>query len=105
MAISLKEITWKNIKAVLQAYPRKWSINFFQKNLEYINEQVEWRIDRVAEKSPQCLIKGECKICHCKIPDLFYADKACSNVEDPCYGELMSKREWTQFKNKTNYVS
>lgn len=104
MAISLKELTWKNIKAVLQAYPRKWMIAFFQQRLEYINEQVEWRIDRVAENSPECLLNGECKICHCKIPDLFYADKACSNKEQPCYPAMKDRDEWIKFKNQNNII-
>lgn len=104
MAIKLKEITLKNIKAFIQGYLRKWLIDFFQKKLEHINEQVEWRIDQVAEKSPECLINLECKICHCKIPELFYADKPCSNKENPCYPSMRTKSEWTKFKNKNNII-
>jgi hypothetical protein len=100
--ITLKEITPKNIKAFIEGYIRKWMIDFFQAKLEHINEQVEWRILQVAEKSPTCLLEGECRICHCKIPELFYADKACSNKEEPCYPELKSKKDWITYKNRNN---
>lgn len=102
MGITLKQLTLKNIKAFIEGYIRKWLIDFFQKRLEHINEQVEWRIFQVAEKSPKCLIDGECVICKCKIPELFYADKPCSNKESPCYPELKSKKDWTTFKNINN---
>lgn len=99
MAIKLKEITLKNVKAFIQGYIRKWTLDFFQNRLEHILEQVEYRIDMVAEKSPECLMNGECKICHCATPALFYADKPCSNKETPCYGPMLNKQEWIKFKN------
>jgi hypothetical protein len=98
--MQLKDITFKNVIAFIQGYTRKWAIAFFENMLRHINEQVEWRIDRVAERSPECLLNGECKICHCKTPELFYADKPCSNPEIQCYPALMSKKEWIQYKNK-----
>ena len=102
MSITLQQITLKNIKAFIQGYVRKWMIDFFQKKLSHINEQVMWRIDQVAEKSPEGLIKGECQVCHCTIPELFFADKACSRVDNPCYPKMKSSKEWITFKNINN---
>lgn len=80
-------------------------ITFFMNRLQHIFEQVEWRKEQVMEKSPECMFNAECKVCGCKIPDLFYADKACSNVENPCYPTLMSKDKWINYKNKQSYAS
>lgn len=77
-------------------------IAFFENRLSHIFEQVEWRMEQVAEKSPECILDGKCKICKCTTPDLFYADKACSNKENPCYPELMDKDSWIYFKNKSS---
>ena len=90
---------------MIKAYPRKWMIALFMNKLQHIFEQVEWRTLQVAEKSPECILNAECKICKCKIPDLFYADKGCSNKQSPCYPELMSKNKWTTFKNKQSYAN
>lgn len=98
--MQLKDITPKNIIAFIQGYTRKWAIDFFEYILRHINEQVEWRIGRVAERSPECLLNGECKVCHCKTPELFYASKPCSNKVSPCYPAMMGRKDWTQYKNK-----
>ena len=97
--MKLKEITLKNVKAFIQGYTRKFMIDFFIDKLKYIFEQVEYRKEQVTEKSPECILNGECKICGCKTPELFYSDKGCSNLSDPCYPEMMSKKEWIRFKN------
>ena len=96
--ISIKDITPKNIKSFVEGYIRSFMIKFFQNKLEHIHEQVEERKLLVAERSPECLEQGQCKICKCKIPELFYADKPCEN-NPPCYPTLVNKDEWTNQKN------
>jgi hypothetical protein len=62
-------------------------------------------------KAEECSKKDKCRFCGCKIPDLFFANKACSlseltlrnrkliyNQEDPCYGVMLSKQEWAAYK-------
>ena len=72
--MQLKDITPKNIIAFIQGYTRKWTIDFFEYILRHINEQVEWRINQVAEKSPECLLNGECKAVsytHLTLPTIY----------------------------------
>jgi hypothetical protein len=97
--IKVKEITPKNVKAFIQGYLRKFLIDYFNRKLKYIFEQVEYRTECVREKSPECLTEGSCKVCGCKIPELFYSDKGCSNINNPCYPEMYSENEWIRFKN------
>jgi len=40
--------------------------------------------DRIKKAKP-CYDNGECLHCGCKTPDLFFANKACSKPENPCY--------------------
>lgn len=74
---------------------------------KHIREQFEDR----KTKAKVCSERGSCKFCGCKTDDLFFANKACSLSEltlrnrrliykqdDPCYGEMMSKQEWTSYK-------
>lgn len=89
--MEIREITLKNIKAFIQGYFRKFLLD----KLTYIYEQVEYRKEQVAIKSPDCL-NGQCVKCGCKTPELFYADKPCENK---CYDELKSKEDWIKFKN------
>lgn len=95
----LNEITPKNVKAFIQGYVRKFMIDFFNRRLKYVFEQVEYRKGQVTEKSPACILDGHCIVCGCKTPELFYADKGCSNLKDPCYPEMVSEKEWIRFKN------
>ncbi len=98
--IKLNQITPKNVKAFIEGYFRQAVIKLYYTFFSHVEEQVQWRIDQVAEKSPDCLINGECVICGCKIPELFYADKPCSRKENPCYPPLKGKLEWVQYKNQ-----
>ena len=74
---------------------------------QHIVEQFEYR----RKKAIVCSERGSCKFCNCKTDDLFFSDKACSlseltlrnrkliyNQEDPCYGIMMSEKEWDRFK-------
>ena len=99
--LKLKDITPKNIKAFIQGYIRKWLIGFFDKRLKHINEIVAWRKQQVEEKSPECISSGQCVVCSCKTPELFYSDKPCSS-NSPCYPRMQSKEEWISFKNKNS---
>lgn len=100
----LEEITVKNVKAFIQGYVRKFMIDFFNRRLRYVFEQVEFRKKAVEEKSPECIQNGQCKVCGCKTPELFYADKGCSNFSNPCYPEMMIESDWIRFKNIKSIV-
>ena len=96
--ISIKEITLRNIRSYFEGYLRSFMIKFFQGRLEHIYEQVEYRKSLVSAASPVCINEGKCKVCGCKTPELFYADKSCENVP-PCYPPLVGKNEWLEQKN------
>lgn len=92
------KITLKNIKSYIQGNWRAVLLEYYPEGIsKHIEEQYFWRIEQVKEKSPECLENKECKKCHCEIPELFLADKACEN-NPPCYPEMMSESEWNQFK-------
>jgi len=59
----------------------------------YIREQIEYRIS-VMDK--QCYDEGQCKICGCTTTALQMANKSC---DKPCYPTMMSKKDWSRFKN------
>lgn len=95
---AIQRITLKNIKSFIEGYTYSFLLKFYQKYLTHIFEQVDYRKKLVEEKSPECIYNGQCKHCTCKTPELFFATKGCSN-NPPCYPEMASKDEWTQFKN------
>jgi hypothetical protein len=76
---NIKEYVKGNIRYLIDEYG-----NDFLNLEEHIKEQVVYR-KSVANK--QCIQEGVCK-CNCTIPELFYADKSCS---DKCYPEMMNK--------------
>ena len=95
MKIGKYDITLGNIKAYVQGNLRYYAEKYgpaFAKLDEHLREQIAFR-ELVA--NPECKEKEECK-CHCPIPELFYADKTC---EDSCYPVMMTRDEWTKFKN------
>lgn len=96
------KITIPNIKSYIQGNWRAALLEYYPEGLSpHIEEQYYWRIQQVSEKSPECLENKECKKCHCTIPELFMADKACEN--DPsCYPKMLSEIEWCLFKNSFN---
>lgn len=76
---NIKEYIKGNIRYLMDEYGED-----FIKLDEHIKEQVIYR-KSLANK--QCIADGVCK-CNCTIPELFYADKTCS---DNCYPEMMNK--------------
>mgnify|MGYP000967568174 CR=1 FL=1 len=68
--------------------------DYLQGNFRYIfrrflskklKDKIAQRIKQVEENSPLCITQGECLNCGCKTPQMFYADKRCSNW---CYDKL-----------------
>lgn len=89
----MSRINLTNIKAFIQGESRMM-LDFFNSLPFHIQEQVDYRIGMVSEKSPECL-KGKCIQCGCSTPDLFYADKQC---DGKCYPVMMNEEEWETFK-------
>ena len=62
---------------------------------KHIREQVAWRMS----KSKPCLENGACLTCGCTTNMAFYLTReGCDNLENPCYPDMMNKKEWNQFK-------
>ncbi len=101
MSLKLKHITLKNVYAFLQGESRI-ILDFFESLPVHIQEQVNYRISLVQEKSPECLEKKECIKCGCSIPDLFYANKQC---DGKCYPVMMDEKEWEIFKSNSKSKS
>ncbi|HMT02045.1 MAG TPA: hypothetical protein PKD00_01835 [Burkholderiales bacterium] len=97
----MPEITLVNIKSFIVGYLRSWIIKLYNNNFKWVEERQQYRLAQVELKSPECLTNGQCKHCGCKTPELFYADKACSNTP-PCYPEINSKVDWIEFKIENN---
>lgn len=96
------KINLPNIKGYLQGNWRAVLLEYYPEGLDrHIEEQYYWRIQQVSEKSPECLENKECKTCHCSIPELFMADKACEN-NPSCYPEMMNRKNWKNFKSLLN---
>jgi hypothetical protein len=94
------KITWRNIKAVIQAYFRKKKNKYFGIEQE-IYEQTVWRRTVMNQK---CL-NGSCVWCGCNGVDMTYEDAGCKRDDEigPCYPDMMDKERWEQFK-KTNNI-
>jgi hypothetical protein len=69
---------------------------------QHMWEQIIWRRFQVATKSPECWNKGFCKECGCEILGKTMEDRSCSNLEDPCYPEMMPAEVWTLYKKHYN---
>ena len=95
--LTWKDITPTNIKAFVLGYFRSWTVTLYNEHFRWVEERAKYREEQVAIKSPECLNHGSCKHCGCTIPELFYADKACS-ATPPCYEAINSKDEWVEFK-------
>ena len=91
--ITLKQITFKNVLAFIQGYYRYYAYLYFKNKLvrKHIIEQFEVRM-RSADLD--CIVNRECKVCGCKTPALFWANKAC---DKPCYPPMMNKDKWYRF--------
>ena len=102
--IGKAKITIKNVKGFLQGNLRKLKEKILKLPLDdYIKEQIEWRAEQVAIKSPECLEKGEC-YCGCTMPNKMYEDRGCEgwevgNKSGPCYPDMMNKEDWEKFKS------
>lgn len=90
---SVKEINIKTIWNYLKALYNKWF-----NSRPHILEQVEYRKQRIAIKSPECLKKGEC-FCGCDINDILYQPEGCME-KNRCFPRLKTKKEWEKFKNQ-----
>mgnify|MGYP001208099034 CR=1 FL=1 len=91
--IKKEQITFKNVKAFIQGYYRHFVHIYLQDKLirNHIVDQYKVRMNSADKK---CIVDGECKICGCKTPALFWADKSC---DKPCYPPMMSKKNWYNF--------
>lgn len=63
-------------------YKRKWLKFFFLSN--YVIKEFENR----KKLAKNCYENGKCTHCGCKTPELFFANRGCSNKEIPCYKKL-----------------
>lgn len=102
MSITIKnpaKITPRNVLAVLQAWKRKYQKEWFGFELPpHLQEQIIWRRTEVMIKSPLCWKQGQCVECGCEILGKTMEDRGCSNKENPCYPEMMSKENWETYK-------
>jgi hypothetical protein len=96
MKLGKHDITLKNIQAYLQGNIRFLAEQYgpeFIKMEPHIREQIMFRLDI---SKPECKENKECVECHCKVPELMYADKQCGGE---CYPKMMDKDEWLAYKN------
>lgn len=98
--ITLQQITPKNIVAFIQGYYRWFVYNRFFPNFirGHIVEQYLVRMRSVDE---ECIKRGECKMCGCKTPQLFWANKSC---DKPCYPPMMNKKTWNTFMEDEDWL-
>lgn len=89
------EVNLTNIKAFISGMSRK-HYNDLIGLPEYMQEQVAYR----KSKCPDCAEAGECKVCGCSVPGKWFVTKSCNNGER--FPDLMSKKEWEEFKVKGN---
>jgi hypothetical protein len=74
----------------------------------HIYEQIIWRRIKVMDNSPKCWQSGHCIVCGCEILGKTMEDRGCSASESPelnispCYPDMMSKKEWNQYKITNN---
>lgn len=101
--MQIKDINTTNIKAFIMGYIRSWAVKLYNKYFKWVEERKQYRQEEVEKKSPECIANGQCKHCGCTIPELFYADKGCSNTP-PCYAAINSKEEWIDYKISNNLI-
>ena len=95
----MQKITRKKVKAFLEGTWRKGCMNhWYSKWLvrRHIKEQYKYRF--VLAK-PECHSKGKCIGCGCTMPAVLLANKPCMIG---CYGPMLEKEEWKQFKRTNN---
>lgn len=94
---SVKELSFHNI---INYICSMWNAAFPPK---HIREQAKWRMEQIKLKSPECFNKKEC-YCGCDINFIVYQPDACEE-KNTCFPELMSKKEWNNFKNKQHEIN
>ena len=58
---------------------------------DYLKEQIEYRQRVCAD----CILLGECPVCHCPLPEKHYSYTPCDGNRYPF---LMNKKKWLEFK-------
>lgn len=99
------DLTFKNIFYYFQGNIRYFLnrnknikiLKLFSSELHIENHIEEQALYRQKKANKICVNQGFCKICHCKTPELFFADKPC---EGNCYPAIMNKEEWSKFKKQ-----
>ena len=84
-------------------------VNYIEGNINYLRSQssffkLEVHIQEQATYRSylciDCLEAGECKICHCITPNMFYAPKKLDKEDK--WGVMLDKDEWEKFKLDNN---
>lgn len=96
-ALNPARLDLKHIWAVIQSWIRS-----ILPTPKHIREQIIWRRGEVTLKSPECWRQGHCIQCGCEIVPKTTADMGCENPPY-CYPEMMSKKQWEEYK-KTNNI-
>lgn len=88
----------KNVYYFIQGKFRNFVYHSFAKSLlaTYIREQIDYRLKVM---NPTCYSEGSCVMCGCDTPALQMANKSCPK---PCYPEMLSKKNWTEYKKALN---
>lgn len=94
--ITIKDITFKNIKSFIEGYWYDFVIKMYNKRFKWIEDIALYRQALVKDNSPQCLTNGACVKCGCTTPQLFLAAKGCKGG---CYDPRPSKTEWQHALN------
>lgn len=111
-----ENLTWKHIKAFIQAKYRKALMNdnfvLFMKSIgltryeglpRYKQEQIVWRYNMLLTHSQgkQCLQNNECP-CKCTTSEVIISDPSC---DQKCFPDMMNSLEWATFKiNNKIYI-
>jgi hypothetical protein len=86
------KINLKNIKSFLEGN-FKMLLASAGIQQDHIKEQVAYR----ALICSDCMKNGECKVCHCPLPNKFYSSESCNKGER--FPDLMSRPDWEKYKN------
>ena len=91
-----KKITIKNIKAYIEGNSKMFlsKVGF---QAEHLKEQIAYR---VLMCNDDCVPQGYCQKCHCALPGKHYVAESCNNGER--FPDLMSAKEWEEFKKQNN---
>lgn len=93
--MKLSQINLSNIKGFVQGNFRKFMEDYPGIVGDHIYEQVQYRLGIMDEN---CLKNKQCP-CTCSVPEKQYENRQCENS---CYGDMLNKQEWEDFKKKNN---